>query len=344
MSLTIQQWKDTKLLPTSGMIAWHQYEADVSENGICLDYSGNGYDLGAASNEPVLTADVINGQHGWYFNGSRTPLADSSSVTPKHVFILASAEDATFAAYRGLLSGQTTGDILTSNNSGAIFTDLGLGSNFVYRKNDVLYANSDLQAPVSGNFALLEVKLAAGVTLDGIQVGKQRNIASREWKGWFVEQLLYDRILTDAECLRIRLYFNLKFALYNQSLPLYFPSDNFIDLKRRRFYAEPPMYGKITDSFEFEDGGRTFNEVADNAPRRWEYDYIIQNSVGTATDPGEVRLFDEFYDQIRLARAFNFTDKYGTTWDNVRIENYDRDHDKHKPWRQTVKFKLVRYP
>lgn len=347
MSLTIQQWKDTKLLPTSGMIAWHQYEAAVSGNEIIYDYSGNGNDISnVATNAPVLTANVFNGHPAWYFNGTTTiPLRRTLSCNPKHIFILASNDEATFSQYRGLISGRSSGDGLVTDTVGSSkWLDLGLGADFIYKKTDVLYANSDLQAPINGDFALMEVKSAAGLNWDGIQIGRHKTNATYLHKGYWVEHIIYDRVLTEAEQLRVKLYFNLKFALYRDSFPLYFPSDNFIDLKRRRFYAEPPMYGKITDSFEFEDGGRTFNEVADNAPRRWEYDYIIQNSVGTATDPGEVRLFDEFYDQIRLARSFNFTDKYGTTWDNVRIESYDRDHDKHKPWRQTVKFKLVRYP
>lgn len=335
------------------MIAWHQYDVTDSEGGICLDYSGNGRDLGAASNTPVLTSNVLYGQPGWYFNGSRNPLTTGviSTVTPKHVFILASFEDAAFTVNRGLIGGVTSGDILVSETSGTQWTDLGLGSDFIYRKSDTLYANASLEAPMSGAFALMDVRLAAGVALDGIQVGQQRDwdgvahgaASARRHKGYFIEQVIYDRVLTAAEILRVHLYFNLKFSQWRVGVPFYFPSDDFLHINRRRFYAEPPMWSKITDSYEFEDGSRTFNEIADTAPRRWEYNYIVQNNTA-ATDPPEVYLFDEFYDEARLINPFNFTDKYGTTHTDVRIESYDRDHDAHKPWRQTVKFKLIKYP
>lgn len=352
MALTITQWRNTGLLPTSGQLAWHQYEMGVSGNEVILDYSGNNRHISCAlGSEPALQTNVLYGLPGWYFNGTNTPLKYTGAITPKHVFILASCEAAAFNLNRGLLSGVTTGDLLVSEATGTKWTDLGLGANFVYRKSDILYANNNLQAPVNGAFALMEVQSASGLTFDGIQVGQQTDwngvahggATARRHKGWFIEQIIYNRILTDAEILRVKLYFNLKFSQYKVGLPIYFPSDNFMNFKRRRFYAEPPMCAKITDSFEFEDGGKTFNEVGDVAPRRWEYDYTLVNTTAS-TDPGEVYIFDEFYNAVRLARAFNFTDKYGTTWDNVRIETYDRDHDTYKPWRQTVKFKLIKYP
>lgn len=353
MALTAQQWKNTGLLPTSGMQAWYQYEEGQSEGGIILDYSGNSRDLGAVSNTPVLTANVLDGQYGWYFNGSRNPLSYTGAVTAKHVFILASHEDAAFAVNQGLISGVgvSGGDILVSETSGTQYTDLGLAGDFIYRKSDTLYANASLEAPMSGAFALLDVRLAAGVSLDGIQIGQQRDYdgvahggaTARRLKGYFIEAIVYNRVLSAAEILRVQFYFNLKFSQWQVGLPFYFPSDDFLHLNRRRFYAEPAMYSKITDSYEYEDGGRTFNEVGDTAPRRWEYEYVVKNSSG-ATDPPEVYLFDEFNAQARLINPFNFTDKYGTTHTNVRIESYDRDHDAHKPWRQSVKFKLIKFP
>jgi hypothetical protein len=346
MSLTITQWTNTGLLPTSGLEAWHQYDPDYGLlNSVIYDYSGHSRDLASTgAHDPIATANVINGQPGWYFNGTNTtPLKWTGALNPKHVFILASAQESTFPSYRGLLSGVTAGDALTSNNSGTKFFDFGLGSAYAYRKNDVSYANSNLQAPMSGAMGLMEIQSSSGLGFDGIQIGLQRNLAGRIWKGYFVEQLIYSRVLTTAERKRVMLYFNLKFKQYNAGLPLYFPSDDFVPYKRRRFYAEPPMYSKITDSFEFEDGGKTFNEVADVAPRRWEYNYKFNNSAAS-TDPYEVRLFDEFNDAVRMSTPFNFTDKYGTVWDNVRIEGYDRDHSAHKAWSQEIKFRLIRYP
>lgn len=345
MALTITQWKNTGLLPTSGQLAWHQYEPSVSGDFIIYDYSGNTRHIQCTPgpNQPVLHTDVIDGQPGWYFSGTSDPLFFLGSNTPKHVFILASADEATFPDYRGLLSGVTSGTILVSDTTPFDrFFDAGLGAGFVYRKDDVLWPNNNMKAPMSGAFGLMEVQMPSGIALDGIQVGKQLALA-RKWKGYFIEQIIYNRVLTTAERMRVKLYFNLKYSQWQRGLPLYFPSDDFINIKRRRFYAEPPAYSEITDSYQFEDGGKTFNEVGDTPPLRWEYNYQLVNSNGS-TDPPEVKIFDEFNNIARLINPFNFTDKYGTVWENVRIESYDRFHEKHMPWRQDVRFKLVKYP
>lgn len=351
MSLTIQQWKDSGLVPLSGLQAWHKYEAGVSANGLCNDYSGNGRHLSQGTTPPVLTPNVINGQPAWVYDGSKNPLNYASAVSFKHLFIVAAYLNPTFTEiYTGLLQDAAVWLILGNSTPSGVtkFDNINAwgADSFLYRKNDVAYALTNMQAPMSNIPALMEVQIPIfGVTLSNFQVGGNGPFTNK-WKGFFVEALSYSRVLTDAERQRVMLYLNLKYALFKtagSALPLYFPSDDFMNFRRRRFYAEPPMYSKITDSFEFEDGGRTFNESGDEAPRRWEYDYNLVNTSG-ATDPPEVRLFDEFYETVRLSQAFNFTDKYGTVWDNVRIESYDRDHDTYKPWRQTVRFKLVRYP
>jgi len=345
MTLTIQQWKDTQLLPTSGMLAWNTHESGVSADGVCEDYSGNAKHLTQASNKPVLQSNVLYGNPAWYFDGTKNPLVYSGSWgVPKHFFILASAEESAFTDYRGLLSGLTNGDVLTSNTSGTKWFDFAYGANWEYLKNNTAFADNAAEAPMSGNFALMEVQIPSGLLTDGIQIGKQRNISpDRLWKGWFVEHLAYSRVLTLAERKRVMLYFNLRYSAWKLGLPFYFPSDDFMNFRRRRFYAEPPEHEKITESYEYEDGGKTFNEVGDVSPRRWEYEYMLTNNTAS-TDPPEIKIFDEFNDQARKVNPFNFTDKYGTVWENVRIDKYERSHESHKPWRQNVKFDLVKYP
>lgn len=342
MTLSIQQWKDTKLLPTAPL-AWHQYEAGVSANNAVSDYSGNGRSLSCgAGNAPVITSNVVDKQSGWYFNGSRDPLAWSGSITPKHAFILASADEATFPAeYRGLLGGVATGDFFVGNVSSNKFVDFSASA---YYLNGTSYIASNQVAPMSGLESLVEMQFAGGMPLDGIQIGKQKSFGTRLWKGNFVESLLFDRVLSLAERKQVMLYFNLKYGLFRTTpMKLYFPSDDFMNFRRRRFYAEPPMYEKITDSFEFEDGGRTFNERGDTPPRRWEYEYSLVNQTASTTPP-EVRIFDEFYDRVRTSRPFYFVDKYGVEFSNVYVEKYERNHAKHMPWRQSVSFSLIQYP
>jgi hypothetical protein len=337
---TAQQWKRSGLVPTSGLAGWHMFEEGVSGHNVIADYSGNGRTLTCSpTNAPVVSAETgPNGQYSWYFNGTNTvPLAWSGSIGIHHAFVIASHEDAAFNENRGLLGSVTSGaDLLVSNSSGTTFFNFGFGT-LEYRKSGVLYAENNMQAPMGGQFALLEWKLPTGAALDGIQIGRQRDIAARIWKGRFCESLVYAAPLSDLDVERVRLYANIKYAQWENGLPFYFPSDDLMQFKRSRFYAQPPNWEKVTDSFEFEDGGKTFNEVASIAPRRWEYDYLGRK-------PDEVIIFDEFYNQARLANPFIFRDKYGKEWTNVRVENYNRDHDAHRSWVNDTKFKLVKYP
>jgi hypothetical protein len=337
---TAHQWRDCGLIPTSGLEAWHMYEAGASGHHIIYDYSGNSRIIDSAETDAaVLSSNVLYGQPGWYFNGSTTvPLNYTGSVTVKHAFILAAHDDATFNLNRGLLTGETAGDILVSDSSGTKFFDLsGTTPDMGYRKSDVFYASANQQAPMSNVPELLEVASPVGFTLDGIQIGKQRNLAGKIWKGYFFEQLLYSRILTTNEKDRIKLYFNIKFAQWRRGVPFYFPSADLVPtIGPTRFLDVPRDYAEITDSWEYEDATKDFNEVADDAPRRWEYAY-------TAVPKAEKVIFDEFWNQARHINPFYFRDPDGILWSNVRVEEYRRNHEAHKRWKHEVPFRLVGY-
>lgn len=116
-----------------------------------------------------------------------------------------------------------------------------------------------------------------------------------------------------------------------------FPSTQITDIPRNRFYVERD-YEQITDSWEYEDGGKDFNEVADAAvaPRRWQYVY-------DGLTPEQAEQFDEFNDDVRLVTPFTFIDKYDVAWSNVFIKEYKRTHEAHKSWVVRVEFNLVGY-
>lgn len=210
-------WKKMDVVPRNSLEAWHHYDpaAGLSANNLITDASGNNRNVTcAAGNAPILTANLLNGQSGWYFNGSRDPLAFTGSLTTRHAFVVASYEDATFPDYKGLLSGVAVGDIFTGNNSGDIFFDFLL-SDDEYRKADVIYASNNQKAPMSGSYAVLEFAIPSSMPLDGIQIGQQRAIApARKWKGWFIESLIYSQIKTALERARIYEYFAMRYRLW----------------------------------------------------------------------------------------------------------------------------------
>ena len=98
----------------------------------------------------------------------------------------------------------------------------------------------------------------------------------------------------------------------------------------------------VTDTYEFEDGSKSFNEVADVAPVRWEYS-VICNGMTAAAAKNEADVYEDFFNTVRLVTPFDFTDKFGTVWPNVYVESFEKRHDAHKSWTVFVDFVLVSF-
>jgi hypothetical protein len=98
----------------------------------------------------------------------------------------------------------------------------------------------------------------------------------------------------------------------------------------------PNDWAALTDSFEFEDGGKTFNVRAAATPKRWQVDF-------GALTTAQANVFDAFWDTYGIAKAFTFLDKLGVTQTGVRIESYSRSHPEHRTWRTECHFVLVKY-
>lgn len=338
----ITDWTQIGLVPT-GMLRWYAYASASSTSGNINDLSGNGGHVVQASNPPELQTDVLYGQPGWYFDGAASnPLqtASSSNVTPKHIFVLAALEDDEFDDERGLVSGKSTNDLLYGT-AGSVFEDPGGDSYLLSGAADALFT-----APTGGRAQLIELTDAAGFTLDGISIGRRKADTATKFKGWFFDALMYPSIQTGDALRRIYLYYAMRYQQYRRELPIYFPDSVMIGQPRLRYYEEPKDWDKITDSFEFEDAGKKFNTVADNTVQRWEYIYQIHwQGTGTLSkDPEILPLFENFNNTVRRSVPFTFRDKYGVDNEDVRIKEYSRTHDAHKPWTQTVRFLLEQNP
>lgn len=244
-------WKKRSVVPRHELIAWHMAEPGVSGHNIVFDYSESTpvkTISTAGGSPPVLTSDVLNGQPGWYFNGSSDPLVYSgSSIAWKHIFILASVDEATFSAFRGLLSGPTSGNALVSNSSGTTFFNLGYGAPFEYRKAGVAYAETAQFAPMSLNAQVIELVHQTGVSMDGIQVGKQTNqVPARNWKGYFFDELIYSGVKNDLQRYNIYRYFAMRYKVWEQQTsigPYVFPfaADRTADAEtdKENYLSEP---------------------------------------------------------------------------------------------------------
>jgi hypothetical protein len=341
------KWQQLGLVPTTNLQFWHMYEAGVSGNNVIYDYSANARNLSTAQPDPpILTSNVLNGQPGWYFDGTNDLLEISGGSTPaftlKHLFVILKVNTATFPGSTTIPVLATSGPNVIEGVSGTTeWTDLGGAS--TYRKNDVLYGDNDWQAPMQ-EFALMEI------VLDGAGTTGITNITlneSNDFNGYFVEWAGYSAELTYTQRRRMLLYYALRYGVHlttDSAVPLYFPSSDLIGTGvvsdagaiRERFNSVPRDWNAITEDYEFEDANKTFNEHGDDPPRQWEYVYVNVSK-------SQAQLFDVFNDTARKANSFYFKDPEGFLWDNVRIENYNRSHDAHKRWVNRVEFRLVGY-
>lgn len=94
-----------------------------------------------------------------------------------------------------------------------------------------------------------------------------------------------------------------------------------------KFLRHPKAWEEVTETSEFEDGGRDFLERAADAPQRWT---LIYNGL---TDE-DANILDVFYAAHRRSRAFTFieprdhpwTYSEGDTYTGCYFEDFKKDH------------------
>jgi len=116
-----------------------------------------------------------------------------------------------------------------------------------------------------------------------------------------------------------------------------FPDPNETHIAWEHFNHLPTDYSPVTLSHTYEDEGRSFNETTTTPPERWECTF-------PGLDYNEMLIFDNFANRVRLSQPFLFVDKWGVLHENVRIETYERSHNRNISWSHNVRFVLVKYP
>jgi hypothetical protein len=212
-----------RLLPKSGLQYWHDaglataspYEALT---GVTIpDRSGNGRHVNQPTSGPAIETNAINGRTAVAWAGTQNPLVYTGVVTLRHLFIIASYTDATFSAdYPGLITALTGVPILTGDASTTKFFNNSYGSNYKFRRRDVIFAENNQQAAMSGAFSIYEVSYSTGFTIDGIQYGRDRDFSARKWKGKLPESIGWNRVLTDEERRGVYEFLALKYLLWRR--------------------------------------------------------------------------------------------------------------------------------
>lgn len=335
----------------SGLQFWYRLDSDFG--GTIVDVSGNSRDMDAelpGIDKAAWTANQLNGYGAMVHNDEVSPFQYSGSLSLSDLFTVAKVDDTLDFddPFRGFITGLTT----TTDNALLIgvgsttkwLNVAGGAANMGYLVDDVLLGESAREAPFDEFRRLRLSTSGTAVNLDGVQVGRDRADGARLFKGKWADIMGWNPQRTEDEAKAIALYYDLKFNLWrtNNTL-LNFPTPGMTGINYRHFYTMPQNWGDTVISHEYEDNGRSFNEITDNVVQEWQLEFDCVSHTH-ALAKAQYEIFDEFWNAVRTSRAFNFTDKYGTTHTNVRIKEYSRSHDKHMSWRNQATFRLIQYP
>lgn len=339
----------------SGLLAWYPLTNDDpgSIDGTILDESGNGRDMAVPFGIPldVIQENQLNGYRAMVHNED----VDASKIRQyvgvygvRDIFIVGKVDDSTDfdAPYRGLFTGLDDANAAFFVGVGGTTRWLGLGggaANMGYLLDDVLLADGARTAPFDAFRRMRMTTSGTAVTVDGWQVGRDREHTDRLFAGKWTDLMLFSSQRTAAEARAIALYYDLKFNLWRTNgIETYFPTPGMTGINYRRFYTAPDKWDDTVNMHTYEDGGISVNETTDTAVKEWEVEFdCVSHTHALAKIQYEI--FDEFWNAVRTSRSFSFTDKYGTTHTGVRVKEYSRSHGGHKSWQNEVVFRLVKF-
>lgn len=108
------------------------------------------------------------------------------------------------------------------------------------------------------------------------------------------------------------------------------------------FYHSDPeeMWESVTREHEYEDGGKSFNELNTAAPIQWT---LIYNGIDARYTNND-KSFDNHYSTYRTSRPFTFVDKWGNVNTNVYYKSYKKSHNGNQSWVKQREIVLIKYP
>jgi hypothetical protein len=321
-----------QLLPQANLLRWFpslKIAMDGEEFGGWSDSSSFGVGLLPPLTFPLPVWET-EAFKGWSaVNLTDTDgISDSFGIIPaptvavKDLFIVASYTGNVFTGQNRLLE-----PLLVGAGGTTRFSDI-TPTEALYTLNGEPFDQSEMQAPMD-RFALIRIQIPAGELM---------TFGFGQWRGRLVEAVAYGEQLTaDAER-RALLFFNCKYQFFrrNENMPLEFPDPSITGIAYNRFYEVPTDWEAVTIKHVYDDESATFSDTTDTPPKRWEL-------VFSGLTKEEADIFDAFYSAARKKNPFTFKDKSNVIFENVRIESYEREHEGHKSWSNTVSFVLVKY-
>lgn len=147
------------------------YFVDVVE-----DNSGNGLSF-AYYNDVTPNGTVQNGLKTQRFNAVAGDglMVQAGTVTIYDAIFVLKINEATFSNDAGILTNNDAIQHLVGDTGTTKFQDLGFGGDYEFRKDGVLYAENNQQAPMNA-FSIIHCRWKGGITMGVIQVGLNLNL------------------------------------------------------------------------------------------------------------------------------------------------------------------------
>lgn len=174
------------------------------EDNFTVDQGPLGHDL-------VVTGNVTNGgttQNGLAttrFNNGATNtgfLNTSEDPVIKEAFFIMKMNEATFSNNAGILTAGTSVAALAGDTGKTTFYNLAFGSTYEYRKDGILYAETNQQAPMNA-FGLVHIRFQTGWGLINLQIGKDRDFAGRFAEADMGQMLLFTTLQPMSDSLEL---------------------------------------------------------------------------------------------------------------------------------------------
>jgi hypothetical protein len=143
---------------------------------------------------------------------------NGTSVSFYEAFLVMKMREATFAADVGIISNAhaTAGSPALLGSSGTTkFYNLTFGANYTYRKNGIVFAESNQQAPMN-TFGVVHIRNTAGWTMaDGLVFGKDRltSFPTRKANVDFGEIIISSSVLPSSQAREITEYLLTKWGI-----------------------------------------------------------------------------------------------------------------------------------
>lgn len=109
-------------------------------------------------------------------NGSFSAGGALGTYTLREAFVVARFREATFSNYGGLIGSLSTGFLVGQEGTNRFF-NFAYGNGYQYFLNSIEHPESDQIAPMN-EWGLINVRIPAGLTMDGLQLGLDRNFYS----------------------------------------------------------------------------------------------------------------------------------------------------------------------